>query len=154
MNKKAIFGISLILIAIFAIGSASAFDLGSMFGGGGNETVTIDGIDFNIPAGFSEDPNHETVNKTNEQSGITYVTNGKLYEKGDTIVTMLVADYGKHKVTDEVAESVGGDAKTINDVNGYLAHKGKFSVFNYAKNDKLVVISTNDESVIGDFIME
>ena len=53
MNKKAIFGISLILIAIFAIGSASAFDLGSMFGGGGNETVTIDGIDFNIPAGFN-----------------------------------------------------------------------------------------------------
>ena len=154
MNKKAIFGISLLLIAIFAIGSASAFDLVPMLGGEGNETVTIDGIDFNIPAGFSEDPNHETVNKTNEQSGITYVTNGKLYEKGNTIVTMLVADYGKHKVTDEIAESVGGDAKTINDVNGYLAHNGKFSVFNYAKNDKLVIISTNDESVIGDFIME
>ena len=153
MNKKAIFGISLLLIAIFAIGSASAFDVGLMLGGG-NETVTIDGIDFNIPAGFTEDPKHETVNKTNEQSGITYVTNGKLYEKDNTIVTMLVADYGKHKVTDEIAESVGGDAKTINDVNGYLAHKGKFSVFNYAKNDKLVIISTNDESVIGDFIME
>ena len=154
MNKKAIFGISLLLIAIFAIGSASAFDFGLMLGGRGNETVTIDGIDFNIPAGFTEDPKHETVNETHEQSGITYVTNGKLYEKGNTIVTMLVADYGKHKVTDDVAESVGGDAKTINDVNGYLAHNGKFSVFNYAKNDKLVIISTNDESVIGDFIME
>ena len=153
MNKKTIFAISLILIAIFAIGSVSAFDFGSLLGGEENETVTIDGIDFNIPEGFTEDPNHETVNQTNQQGTITYITNGKLYEKGNTIVTMLVADYGEYKVTDEIAGSVGGDAKTINNVNGYMSQNDEFYVFDYAKNNKLVVISANDENVISDFII-
>lgn len=153
MNKKTILGLSLLLIAIFAIGSVSAFDFGSILGGEENKTVTIDGVDFNIPEGFKEDPNHETVNQTNQQGTITYITNGKLYEKGNTIVTMLVADYGEYKVTDEIASSVGGDAKTINNVNGYMSQNDEFYVFDYAKDDKLVVISANDEDVISDFII-
>ena len=154
MNKKIIFGVSLVLIAIMAIGSASAFDLSSLLGGGGNETVTIDGIDFNIPEGFTEDPDEATVNETNEQSGITYITNGKLYEKDGIYVALLVADYGEYKVTDEIAGVVGGEATTINNVSGYLTTEGVYKVFNYAKDDKLVVISANDEDVIADFIME
>lgn len=156
MNKKIILGISLVLIAVMAIGAVSAFDLGSLLGGDDAEdqTVTIDGIDFNIPAGFVEDPNEATVNETNEISGITYITNGKLYEKNGTFVALLVADYGKYKVTDEIAKSVGGDAKTINNVSGYLTTDGIYKVFNYAKDDKLVVISTTDEDVISDFIIE
>ena len=153
MNKKIIFGVSLVLIAIMAIGSASAFDLGSLLGGGGNETVTIDGIDFNIPEGFTEDPDEATDNETNEQSGITYITNGKLYEKDGIYVALLVADYGEYKVTDEIAKTVGGEATTINNVSGYLSTDGEYSVFNYAKDDKLVVISANDEDVIADFII-
>ena len=154
MNKKIIFGASLVLIAIMAIGSASAFDLGSLLGGGGNETVTIDGVDFNIPEGFTEDPDEATDNETNEQSGISYITNGKVYEKDGIYVALLVADYGEYKVTDEIAGAVGGEATTINNVSGYLSTDGAYSVFNYAKDDKLVVISANDEDVIADFIME
>lgn len=156
MNKKIILGLSLVLIAIMAIGSVSAFDLGSLLGGddaGENQTVTIDGVDFNIPAGFTEDPNHATDNKTNEQGGITYITNGKLYENNDTIVAILVADYGEYKVTDEIAQSVGGEPKTINNVSGYLTTDGIYSVFNYAKDDKLVVLSATDEDVLADFII-
>ena len=154
MNKKIIFGASLVLIAIMAIGSASAFDLGSLLGGGGNETVTIDGVDFNIPEGFTEDPDEATDNETNEQSGISYITNGKVYEKDGIYVALLVADYGEYKVTDEIAGAVGGEATTINNVSGYLTTDGIYKVFNYAKDDKLVVISANDEDVIADFIME
>jgi hypothetical protein len=153
MNKKIILGLSLVLVAVIAMGSVSAFDLGSMLGGEENETVTIDGIDFNIPDGFTEDPKEATINETNEQSGITYITNGKVYEKGSTVVALLVADYGKYKVTDEIAQSVGGDAKTINNVSGYLSTDGIYKVFNYAKDDKLVVISTTDEDAIADFII-
>ncbi|WP_406534198.1 hypothetical protein [Methanobrevibacter sp.] len=157
MNRKIILGLSLVLIAIMAIGSVSAFDLGSILSGdedaAENETVTIDGIDFNIPAGFTEDPAHATDNQTNQQGGITYITNGKLYENNDTIVALLVADYGEYKVTDEIAQSVGGEAETINNVSGYLTTDGIYKVFNYAKDDKLVVISANDEDVIADFII-
>ena len=153
MNRKTIFGISLLLIAVFAIGSVSAIDFGSFLGGEQNQTVTIDGIDFNIPDGYKEDPNHETVNQTNQKGIITYITNGKLFEKGNTIVNILVADYGDFKVTDEIAASVGGVAKTFNNVNGYISQNGQFYVFDYAKNDKLVIFSSNDEDAIGDFII-
>lgn len=152
MNKKIIFGLSLVLVAIIAMGSASAFDFSSLFGGE-SQTVTIDGIDFNIPAGFKENPKQATVNKKNEMGGINYTTNGKLYEKGDTYVALLVADYGQYKVTDDIAKSVGGTPKTINNVNGYSTTDGKYKVFNYAKDDKLVVISATDENLLSDFII-
>ena len=154
MDKKIIFGLSLVIIVVIAIGSASAVDFGSILGGEENETVTIDGIDFNIPDGFKEDPDEAIVNDTKEQSGITYVNNGKLYEKGTTIVALLVADYGEYNVTDDIAKSVGGEAKTFNNASGYLTTNGIYKVFNYAKDGKLVVISSTDEDVIADFIME
>lgn len=154
MNKKIIFGLSLVLVAIMAVGSVSAFDLGSLLGGGDAENVTIGGIDFAIPEGFTEDPNHAIDNEQREQSGISYTLNGKLYEKDDTIVVLLVSDYGDYKVTDDIAREVGGEPTTINNIDGYLTTNGTYKVFNYAKDDKLVVISTNDENAIGDFLIE
>ena len=154
MNKKIILGLSLVLIAVMAMGFASAFDLGSFLGGGENQTVTIDGIDFNIPAGFKEDPKQAKVNQMNEVGGVTYTTNGKLYENGNTKVALLVADYGQHKVTDDVVKKLGGTRKTIGGVDGYIDHNGNYTVFSYAQDDKLVVISATDENVISDFIIE
>ena len=143
---------SLVILAIFAIGSVSALDLGFL-SGDSEQTVTIDGIDFKIPDGFSEDSDEEVINESNVQSGITYLTNSKLFEKDDAIMVILVADYGEYKVTDDIAKEVGGDATTIGGVGGYLKEDGFFYVFDYAKNDKLVVLSTNDKDIIGDFII-
>lgn len=141
------------ILAVFAIGSVSALDLGFLSGDSSDEIVTIDGIDFKVPDGFSEDADEEVINESNVQSGITYLTNSKCFEKDDTVMVILVADYGEYKVTDDIAKEVGGNATTIEGVDGYLSEDGFFYVFNYAKNDKLVVLSTNDESVIGDFII-
>ena len=151
MNKKLLFGMSLIILAIFAIGSVSALDLG--FLSGGEKTVTIGGIDFKIPDGFSEDVDKELVNESNVQSGVTYITNSKLFEKDDTLMTILVADYEDYEVTDDIAKEVGENATTIDGVDGYLKEDGFFYVFNYAKDGKLVVLSTNDIDIIGDFIV-
>lgn len=154
--KKSIFAISVILIAIMAVGSVSAFDLGSILGSsddGQNQTVTIDGIDFNVPAGFSELVNESTVNETVEEGVITFTNNGKVFESKDDVVAILVADYGELKITDEIVGSVAGDAKTINNIQGYLSTDGIYKVFSYAKDNKLVVISSTDEGVIGDFII-
>ena len=55
-----------VLLAIFAIviaGSVSAFDLGFLTGDSGPETVTIEGIDFNIPEGYVLDSNLELINE-------------------------------------------------------------------------------------------
>ena len=46
MNKK-ILAILALLIVATSIGAVSAFDLSDLFGGAQNETVTIDGVDFN-----------------------------------------------------------------------------------------------------------
>ena len=59
MNKK-ILAILVLLIVATSISAVSAFDLGALFGGAQNETVTLDGVDFNIPAGFLEDPTNAT----------------------------------------------------------------------------------------------
>ena len=152
MNRKILFTLSLVILAIFAIGSVSALDLGFL-SGDSEQTVTIDGIDFKIPDGFTEDSDEEVINESNVQSGITYLTNSKLFEKDDAIMVILVADYGEYKVTDDIAKEVGGDATTIEGVDGYLKEDGFFYVFDYAKNDKLVVLSTNDKDIIGDFII-
>ena len=152
MNRKILFTLSLVILAIFAIGSVSALDFGFL-SGDSEQTVTIDGIDFKIPDGFTEDADEEVINESNVQSGITYLTNSKLFEKYDAIMVILVADYGEYKVTDDIAKEVGGDATTIEGVDGYLKEDGFFYVFDYAKNDKLVVLSTNDKDIIGDFII-
>lgn len=152
LNRKILFTLSLLILAIFAIGSVSALDFGFL-SGDSEQTVTIDGIDFKIPDGFTEDADEEVINESNVQSGITYLTNSKLFEKDDAIMVILVADYGEYKVTDDIAKEVGGDATTIEGVDGYLKEDGFFYVFDYAKNDKLVVLSTNDKDIIGDFII-
>ena len=69
------------------------------------------------------------------------------------LIGFFYSDYCQYKVTDDIAKSVGGTPKTINNVNGYLTTDGKYKVFNYAKDDKLVVISATDENVLSDFII-
>ena len=78
MNRKILFTLSLVILAIFAIGSVSALDFGFL-SGDSEQTVTIDGIDFKIPDGFTEDADEEVINESNVKSGITYLTNSKLF---------------------------------------------------------------------------
>lgn len=147
-NKTLILAIAIIFISVFAIGSASALDLFA-----NQETVTIDGIDFKIPDGFSEDSSQELVNEPQSQGGIDYVVNGKTFNNGLSEVAILVADYGDFKVNDDVLKALGGEKTTLNDVEGYQYESDGYYIFNYQKNDKLVVISSSDENIISDFLI-
>ena len=60
MNRK--FLMLLILISIFSITAVSAFSFEDLFGGGENQTVEVDGIEFNVPAGYSENTTEEIIN--------------------------------------------------------------------------------------------
>ena len=53
INRIAIIAVLAILTVVLA-GSASAFDLGFLTGDGAAQDVNIGGIDFTIPAGFTE----------------------------------------------------------------------------------------------------
>lgn len=146
LKRKILFTLLVVSLAIVAIGCASAalFD---------NENkVTIDGIDFNVPDGYKEDTNYQTINEVKNKGGVQYTVNGKVFEKGSDIVSILVSDYGEYKLTDDIVKSVGGDEKTIGDVKGYASEDDGYYLFTYIKDDKLVVFSVTGEDSIEGFL--
>jgi len=150
-NKKILALLTLIVLAA-SVSAVSAFGFDDLLGGE-NETVTIDGIDFNIPAGFKEDANYSAENEKTSIGSVSYTFDQKLYEKGSTAVSILVADYGENKVTDEIVGSIGGEKATLNGIDGYSSKENDIYIFSYAKNDKLVTITSTDEKVISDFLI-
>ena len=148
MNKK-IFAIFALLIVVTGISAVSAFDLGDIFGGG-NETVTIGGIDFNIPSGYKED----STNTFNIIEGFIdegYDFDGKVYAKDNTEVGIYVYNYSSLDADDILGEF--SNETTINDVGGFMEFDDNDHVFVYTKDKCIVLIASNDENVIGDFII-
>lgn len=146
LKRKILFTLLVVSLAIVAIGCASA----ALFDNENN--VTIDGMDFNVPDGYKEDTNYQTINEVKNKGGVQYTVNGKVFEKGSDIVSILVSDYGEYKLTDDIVKSVGGDEKTIGDVKGYASEDDGYYLFTYIKDDKLVVFSVTDEDSIEGFL--
>ena len=48
---------------------------------------------------------------------------------------------------------MGGNETTINNVTGYTVKDDNITMFNFEKNDRIVVISSTDEKLIGDFLI-
>ncbi len=151
MNKK-IFTVFALLIVVTSISAVSAFDLGGLFGIGQNETVTIEGIDFNIPAGFKED----STNTFNIIEGFIdegYDFDGKVYSKDNTEVGIFVYNYNSSDAGGDDFLSSFANETTINDVGGFMELEDNDYVFAYTKDNSIVLIASNDKDVIGDFII-
>jgi len=172
-NRIAIIAILAILTVVLA-GSASAFDLGFL-GGGDSEAqqITVGGIDFNIPAGFTENEDYKMDNeKSNSTTGVDYTMSAAGYEDDSkqNAIYVLVGDYGDYNVTNEIVEYVLDDMdyekKTINGHDGYLVQQNTTGssalmeteqpvyMFVYEENGDLVFIGATDESYFGDVIIE
>lgn len=172
-NRIAIIAILAILTVVLA-GSASAFDLGFL-GGGDSEAqqITVGGIDFNIPAGFTENEDYKMDNeKSSSTTGVDYTMSAAGYEDDSkqNAIYVLVGDYGNYNVTDEIVEYVLDDMdyekKTINGHDGYLVQQNTTDssalmeteqpvyMFVYEENGDLVFIGATDESYFGDVIIE
>ena len=151
MNKK-IFTVLALLIVVTSITAVSAFDLGDIFGAGKNETVTIKGIDFNIPEGYKE----SSTNPFNIIEGFLkdgYDFDGKVYTKDKTDVGIFVYKY--NSTDSDSADILSGfsNKTTINDVGGFIEFDDNDYVFVYTKDDCIVMIASNDKNVIEDFII-
>ena len=172
-NRIAIIAILAILTVVLA-GSASAFDLGFL-GCGDSEAqqITVGGIDFNIPAGFTENEDYKMDNeKSNSTTGVDYTMSAAGYEDDSkqNAIYVLVGDYGDYNVTNEIVEYVLDDMdyekKTINGHDGYLVQQNTTDssalmeteqpvyMFVYEENGDLVFIGATDESYFGDVIIE
>ena len=152
MNKK-ILAILALLIVATSITAVSAFDLGDLFGGAKNETVKIDGVDFNIPAGFKEDTSN-TLDKLLEplkKEGAQI--SSKAYTKDNDAVSLFVVNVTNGLTNNQALKLMGGNKTTINNVNGYIVKDEDVTMFNFEKNNHVVVISSTDEKLIGDFLI-
>lgn len=152
MNKKILAIIALLIVAA-SISAVSAFGLSDIFGGAQNETVTVDGVDFNVPAGFNEDPTNTTddVVKPLKDEGAQISSKG--YIKDDTVVGLFVINVTNGLTNEQALQAMGGDETTINNVTGYILKSEGTFMFNFEKNDRVVIISSNDKNVIGDFLI-
>lgn len=152
MNKK-ILTVLALLIVVTSISAVSAFDLGDLFGmGDKNETVTIEGIDFNIPAGFKED-SKSTFNIIEKFIKDGFDLDGKVYTKDNTDVGLFVYNYSSLDLDDNEVVSNFANETSINNVGGYLEFEDNENVFVYTKDKCLVMIASNDKNVIGDFLI-
>ncbi|MBQ2666195.1 hypothetical protein [Methanobrevibacter sp.] len=154
MNRK-ILAIFALLIVAASVGAVSAFSLSDLTGSGASdEKVTIDGFDFNIPAGFEEEVPLAINGDVNESQGIQYTTWGKTFSKGSNeVISIGVATYDGVEVEDYVAEYVGGDKLSVNGVDGYEYNVSPFEGFVYAKEGKLVIITVSDASLLEDIVI-
>lgn len=171
-NRIAIIAILAILTVVLA-GSVSAFDLGFLTGGDSEpQQITVGGLDFNIPAGFTENEDYRMVDEKSSASGVEYTMNAVGYED-DTkqkAIYILVDDYKDYDVTDKVIETVldqmGYEKKTINGKDGYLVQENSTDtsslmeteqpvyMYVYEENGDLVFIGASDESYFSDVIIE
>ena len=179
INRIAIIAVLAILTVVLA-GSASAFDLSFLTGSDdAAQDVNIGGIDFTIPAGFTENEDYKMDNETG-YSGTDYYMNAAGFEDDSkkNAIYIMVADYGQYNVTDEVlayvADSNDAVKKTINGHNGYFMEatndqasqvndqteilnmdnmtSDKVYMFIYEENGDLVYIGATDESYLNEVI--
>lgn len=141
MKRKIFFALILLIAAAAIVASADAASVKY-------KSVDIGGIDFNVSDEFAEDENHRIVNETYDDC----TQNGKLFQKADTVVMIVVSKFGDKIGRANVSE-LGGYKFSVNGADGYLSNEGLFDVFSYAKDGKLVSISTNDKNILKQFII-
>ena len=154
MNKRIIAILALLIVAA-SVSAVSAFDLGDIFGGGENQTATVGGLDFNIPSGY-ENATQEVDNelaKSFKDAG--YKVDAAGYVKDSTGVVIAVVDYSDYEISDEEIEQefIGGNATTINNITGTSSIEDGAYVFSYVKDNKFVVISTDSEQTVSEFLI-
>ena len=152
MNKK-LLSILAILIVVGSVSAVSAFDLGDIFGSGNEkQTVTIEGLKFNIPEGYNETKVPDNVSSIfdmfNENGGNLTVKSFTKNDDDTKVITITVAG----NLSDSEMEFFGnsnGNKTTIAGINGTLNKElDDVTVFTYQKDGKAVSISTAGNDVI------
>ena len=156
LNKKVLVLLSLFLV-VASVASVSAFNVSDLFlSGSATNNATVEGINFNLPDGFSEVDSSSAKNEilNNSYLDLNMSTQVFMNDKGDNI-EISVSDSSLIKADDSIAETVsmGGNQTQINGVNGYNFDVAGYSGFTYAKDGKLVVVSASDKELLKDVIV-
>lgn len=162
MNKK-ILAILAFFIVIVGMSTVCAFDLNDLLGGGSSnnatnssDNVTIEGVAFKIPSGFEEVLNDSSHNHTYDNPYVNFTFTSKSYVNGSASgLDISVSQANEIKANDTIAEyiSLGGNKTTINGVNGYIFDDIVGYGFTYAKDGKLVVVSSDDKALFNETVV-
>jgi hypothetical protein len=134
LNKKifAILGIFVIAMISCAYAADST-----------DNTITISDVNFTIPEGFTENVDEATVNESGYDDGYNYVLNSKTFEKDDTAINIVVADY-EQDISNDLIKDMGKET-TINNITGYNGDTGFIKLFAYVQDKKIVTITIINE---------
>lgn len=153
MNKKIFFALSVALVAIAAIGTVSAFDLGSLFGmAPEDQTVTIDGENFTIPGTFVENEQVNNTGTVNEYYVLKCTEYAKGYVNETNYINILISDFETTDLGDEIINYMNGTSKDISGVKGYLYSDDTGYTYSYAKDNKVISIQSDNEELIAPVI--
>lgn len=158
MNKK-ILVILTFFILIAGMSTACAFninDFSNVLFGAPKEGVTLAGVDFNIPDGFSEVENESVYNEQVNNPNLDLNFSSKVYTNvsGDAIILSVSAS--NTPAEDNYARDIAGDdanKTTINGIEGYEYTDPGFDGFSYVKDGKLVILSSTDKELFKDVIV-
>mgnify|MGYP003304639069 FL=1 len=155
MNRKILLALSIVLVAIAAVGTVSAFelpDLGSLFGGPADQHITIDGENFTIPGTLEENLDNSDNGTVTDYTFFTCTQYGKGYINGTDYINIMVNDYNITDLSDDLVNFMDGKAKEISGQKGFLYHDDVGYTYTFSKENKVIVIQSNDESLIAPVI--
>ena len=155
MNKKILLTLSIVLVAIAAVGTVSAFelpDLGSLFGGPADQHITLDGENFTIPGTLEENLDNSNNGTVTDYTFFTCTQYGKGYINGTDYINIMINDYDTSDISDKQVNFMNGTAKEISGQNGFLHHDNVGYTFTFLKGNKVIVIQSNDENLIAPVI--
>ena len=113
-------------------------------------TVTIDGIDFNVPKGYGEQKDIRKENDT-VSVGLMEVTLSNyqyLNEDGDLLNLQVLSTKDNNFTTDSLNPNEDGfSKKTINDTEGFYSESDGVATFIYAQDGKSVQITGNNDVI-------
>lgn len=150
MNKRILIVLSVVFVAIIAMGTVSAFEipgLGSLFGSPPDQNVTVDGETFHIPGTFKENGN---VSKNTTVKDYTFFTSTdyvKGYKNDTNYLNILISEYNNTNAKD-FENYMNGTSKNVNGTEGYLYNDGIGYTFTYAKGNKVISIQSDNEKLI------
>ena len=154
MNKKILFALSVVFVAIVAIGTVSAidFNLGSLFGTPPDQNITLDGETFHIPGTFTEN-NNVSKNATEKDYYLFKTTEyAKGYQNDTNFINILIFDYDGTEPDKDLINYNNGTAKEISGLDGFMYSDGVGYTFSYGKDNKVISIQSDNESLIGHVI--
>ena len=158
INKKILVLLTFFIVVV-GMSTACAFnlnDVSNVLFDAPKGDVTLAGVDFAIPNGFSELENESIYNEQIDNPYLDVNFSSKAYTNvsGDAVILSVSAS--NTPANDSYASDVAGDdanKTTINGVEGYEYTDPVFYGFSYVKDGKLVILSSTDKELFKDVVI-